>query len=98
MLPLVTDNLIKRFMKKYVMTHDDGTKQVFTTRFTQKELCALLYAVELAFGDVDVFRRDAQEDAEKLKAILQQKLLIRGVTDRGYDKFYDTYLDTFNEQ
>lgn len=84
-------------MKKYVFTHDDGTKQVFTTRFTQEELCALLYSVELAFGDMDVFRRDAQEGAEKLKSILQEKLLLRGVTDKGYDKFYDVYLDTFNE-
>lgn len=85
-------------MKKYVMTHDDGTKQVFTTRFTQKELCALLHAVEVAFGDSDVFRKDAQEDAEKLKAIVQEKLLIRGVTQRGCDEFYEKYLDTFNEQ
>lgn len=84
-------------MKKYVFTHDDGTKQLFTTRFTQEELCALLYAVEVSFGDVDVFRRDAQEDAEKLKSILQEKLLLRGVTNRGYDKFYNKYLDTFNE-
>ena len=57
-LPLVTDNLNKRFMKKYVMTHDDGTKQVFTTRFTQKELCALQHAVEVAFGDSGVVRKD----------------------------------------
>jgi len=85
-------------MKKYVFTHDDGTKQVFTTRFTQEELCALLYSVELAFGNMDVFRKGAQEGAEKLKSILQEKLLLRGVTDRGYDKFYDVYLDTFNEQ
>lgn len=84
-------------MKKYLFTHDDGTKEVFTTRFSQEELCALLSAVDVAFGDMDVFRRDAVEDAEKLRAILMEKLLIKGVTDRSYNKFYDKYLDTFNE-
>lgn len=84
-------------MKKYVFTHDDGTKQVFTTRFTQEELCALLSAVDVAFGDMDLFRRDAQEEAEKLRAILMEKLLLRGVTNRGCDNFYNKYLDTFNE-
>ena len=84
-------------MKKYLFTHDDGTKEVFTTRFSQEELCALLSAVDVAFGDVDVFRRDAVEDAEKLRAILMEKLRIKGVTERSYNKFYDKYLDTFNE-
>jgi hypothetical protein len=84
-------------MKKYAITHEDGTKDVFTTRFTQEELCALLSAVDVAFGDLDVFRRDAQEDAEKLRAILMEKLHLRGVNERGYNKFYNKYLDTFNE-
>lgn len=80
-------------MKKYVITHEDGTKDIFTTRFTKEELNALAYAVELAFGDLDVFIEDKQNDAGKLMHRLASKLELRGVTRDSYCEFIDKYLD-----
>jgi len=80
-------------MKKYAITHEDGTRDVFTTRFTKEELNALSYAVELAFGDLDIFIEDKQNDAYKLSARLSSKLGLRGVTQESYRSFYDSYLD-----
>ena len=80
-------------MKKYVITHEDGTRDVFTTRFTKEELNALAYAVELAFGDLDVFIEDKQNDVDKPSSRLASKLGLRGVTQDSYCEFIDEYLD-----
>lgn len=80
-------------MKKYAITHEDGTKDIFTTRFTKEELNALAYAVELAFGDLDVFIEDKQNDVDKLSIVLASKLKLRGVTRDSYRGFIDEYID-----
>jgi len=79
-------------MKKYAITHEDGTKDVFTTRFTKEELNALAYAVELAFGDSDLFLEDKRKDADKLLLRLSSKLTLRGVNQQSYSNFANTYL------
>ena len=80
-------------MKKYVIKHEDGTRDIFTTRFTKEELNALAYAVELAYGDLDVFTEDKQNDVDKLSGLLACKLNQRGVTRESYRAFIDKYLD-----
>lgn len=65
-------------MKKFLITHDDGEQQVITSRFTKLEIAAIAYAVDLAFGDLEVFHEDKRLEMQKLRNVVVTKCDIRG--------------------
>jgi hypothetical protein len=65
-------------MKKFLITHSDGEQQVITSRFTKKEIAAIAYAVDLAFGDLEVFKEDKELEIQKLRDVIIAKCDIRG--------------------
>jgi len=65
-------------MKKFLITHSDGEQQVITSRFTKKEIAAIAYAVDLAFGDLEVFKEDRQVEIQKLRDVIVTKCDLRG--------------------
>jgi hypothetical protein len=65
-------------MKKFLITHDDGEQQVITSRFTKKEIAAIAYAIDLSFGDLEVFKEDRQVEIQKLRDVIITKCDIRG--------------------
>jgi hypothetical protein len=82
-------------MKKYRYTHHDGTQEIVTARFTQKEIMMIHYAVGIAFDDVAMNEDNEKLESDELRKalyVIKAKCTLKGWTNKKADKFFDDYI------
>ena len=82
-------------MKKYEYTHEDGTKEIITARFTKEELTMIRFALFI-FDDCAMNEdneKTMNQTLRKRAAIIEVKLKkLKGINNRIHSDFVDNFI------
>lgn len=81
-------------MKKYRYTHTDGSQEIITTRFTNKELSMMVKAVE-RYDDIcyNEEGKTGTDEIRKAVDIILAKANLKGIPQFDESKYDDFYFD-----
>lgn len=82
-------------MKKYQYTHEDGTKEIVTARFTKEELTMIRFALfvydDCAYNEDN--EKTMDDTLRKRAAIIDVKLKkLKGINNRVHSDFVDNFI------